>query len=159
MPYPWTALDILTAADLNAAFGTGIVSTGLGAWTSYTPTWTSSGTQPALGNGTLTGAYWKAGTAVLWRFSLTCGSTTTYGTGNYFISMPVAAVAVSTMPVCNSVIVDASAGLRMNRAGHLWTVTTALFTSEAGAAVTNASPMTWANTDTWNGLGWYQAAA
>lgn len=42
MAYPWSANDILTAADLNAAIGTGIVSTGLGAWTSFTPTLTQS---------------------------------------------------------------------------------------------------------------------
>lgn len=40
MAYPWSAHDILTAADLNAAFA----ATGPGAWTSWTPTWTQSAT-------------------------------------------------------------------------------------------------------------------
>lgn len=159
MSYPWSANDILTAADLNAAFATGVVSTGLGAWTAYTPAWTSSGTQPALGNGTLTGAYWKSGRAVLWRAALTAGSTTTYGTGNYFISLPVAAATIATLPTCNSVALDASTGTRFTRQGHLWTTTTVLFVSEAGASVTNTSPMTWANTDTWVMAGWYESAA
>lgn len=158
MAYPWTANDILTAADLNAAIGSGIVSTGLGAWTSYIPTWTSSGTAVSLGNGTITGAYAKVGRIVHWRFSLTMGSTTTYGTGNYFISLPTAALALSTLPLCNSVIVDTSAGTRYSRTGHLWTTTTALFGSEGGTIVGQLAPMTWANTDTWVGSGTYESA-
>jgi hypothetical protein len=43
MPYPWSAHDVLTASDLNAAIGTGIVTTGL-TLSSYTPTLTQSAT-------------------------------------------------------------------------------------------------------------------
>lgn len=41
--YPWSTNDILTAADLNAAIGTGIVSTGL-TLSTYTPVVTQSNT-------------------------------------------------------------------------------------------------------------------
>lgn len=44
MGYPWGTNDTLTAADLNAAIGTGIVSTGLGALTAWTPVITQSAT-------------------------------------------------------------------------------------------------------------------
>jgi hypothetical protein len=159
MAYPWTANDVLTAADLNAAIGTGIISTGLGAWTPYTPSWTGTTTNPALGNGTLTGAYWKAGRLVAWRFYLTVGSTTTFGTGNYLMSLPVAAAGTSYQPLCNSNITDVSAGTRFSRQGHLWTTTSAIFASEGGTLVTNLSPMTWANTDVWAGVGWYESAS
>jgi hypothetical protein len=67
-----------------------------GAWTSYTPAWTSSGTAPALGNGTLTGAYSQWGKVVNFRFDLTLGSTSTMGTGSYRFSLPVAAKSLST---------------------------------------------------------------
>jgi hypothetical protein len=42
MAYPWSSHDLLTASDLNAAFDTAVVSTGLTLDT-YTPTLTQSG--------------------------------------------------------------------------------------------------------------------
>jgi hypothetical protein len=58
------------------------------AWTDYTPAWTSSGTAPALGNGTIEGRYLHIGDMVMARFLLTIGSTSTNGSGDYRISMP-----------------------------------------------------------------------
>lgn len=60
------------------------------AWDSYTPAWTSTGTAPALGNGTLTGFYKQVGKTVHVRIVLTLGSTSTVGTGTYRLSLPVA---------------------------------------------------------------------
>jgi hypothetical protein len=60
-----------------------------GAWTSWTPTWTSSGTNPTLGNGALVGAYTTIGDLVIARFRLTLGGTTNEGTGNWRFSYPV----------------------------------------------------------------------
>jgi hypothetical protein len=62
-----------------------------GAWTSYTPTWTGSGSNPSLGNGTLTGRYSKVGRTVTVHINLIPGSTTTYGSGNYNWLLPFAA--------------------------------------------------------------------
>lgn len=62
---------------------------GLGAWTTYTPTWTSSGTAPTIGNGTLTGLYRLLDTSsmqIIIRFVM--GSTSNDGTGTYQLSMP-----------------------------------------------------------------------
>ncbi len=58
------------------------------AWQDYTPAWTSSGTQPSLGNGTIVGRYLHIGDMVMARFLLTIGSTSTNGSGDYRISMP-----------------------------------------------------------------------
>lgn len=60
-------------------------------WIPYTPVWTSSGTAPAIGNSTVTGAYQQFGKTVLGRISIVFGSTATYGTGNYYLSLPVTA--------------------------------------------------------------------
>jgi hypothetical protein len=60
-------------------------------WTAYTPTWTSSGTAPAIGNGTLQGSYLRVGKLVYGHIYWKAGSTTTYGTGLYFFSLPLAA--------------------------------------------------------------------
>jgi len=65
---------------------------GFGAWTPYTPSWTSTGTAPAIGNGTLTGAYVQIGKWVQFRIQVTFGSTTTFGTGGLQVSLPVTPV-------------------------------------------------------------------
>jgi hypothetical protein len=62
------------------------------ALTSYTPSWTAVTTNPAIGNGTIVGAYKQIGKMVFFRVSIAFGSTTTYGSGAYSISLPVAAV-------------------------------------------------------------------
>lgn len=64
-----------------------------GAWTAYTPSWTGSGTNPAIGNGTLAGRYARIGRMVFFTVDITAGSTTTFGTGFYRVSLPVTATA------------------------------------------------------------------
>jgi hypothetical protein len=81
---PFTAGQRVLASDLNTA-------TQQAAWTSYTPTWTSTGTAPVLGNGTLVGYYAKVGRLVTVKISLSSGSSTTFGTGNYIFSLPLSA--------------------------------------------------------------------
>lgn len=62
------------------------------AWTSYSPAWSSSGTAPALGNGTLVGRHRKLGRTVDVLIRLTWGSTTTGGTGEWRFTLPFAPV-------------------------------------------------------------------
>lgn len=57
-------------------------------WQSYTPAWTASGTQPSIGNGTLTGKYLRRGREVTVHARVLAGSTTTFGSGQYYVSMP-----------------------------------------------------------------------
>lgn len=67
------------------------------AWTAFTPTWTGVTANPALGNGSFTGtAYARVNKLVHFRIVLTMGSTTTYGTGQWIFTPPVAPVAVAT---------------------------------------------------------------
>ncbi len=62
------------------------------AWSSYAVAWSGSGgTQPSIGNGTLTGRYQKNGRAVHLQIYLAFGSTTTAGDGVFRFSLPVAA--------------------------------------------------------------------
>lgn len=60
-----------------------------GVWTDYTPTWASSGTQPAIGDGSILGRYVRIGDTIYAMGKLLAGSTTTYGTGTYTLSLPV----------------------------------------------------------------------
>lgn len=62
-----------------------------GAWTTFTPTWTGSVTNPVIGNGTLGGRYSKIGRTAFVRCWLYTGSTTTYGSGTYSFATPLTA--------------------------------------------------------------------
>lgn len=89
-PRTWVVGEVVTAAELNTEIRdqfTDILGTG----TSYTPVWASSGTAPAIGNGTLVGRYKLVGKRCTATFRLTAGSGTTYGTGVYNFSLPVQA--------------------------------------------------------------------
>ncbi|MFI9344918.1 hypothetical protein ACIG0D_27185 [Streptomyces sp. NPDC052773] len=88
-PRTWVVGEVVTAALQNQEIRDQFNSM-FAAWTSYTPTWTSS-TAPSLGNGTLVGRYMKIGRTVFVVIHLTTGSTTTYGSGSYNWSLPVTA--------------------------------------------------------------------
>ncbi len=60
------------------------------AWASYTPTWSSSGTQPVVNNGTIESRYTRVGDFWVWTGRLAIGGTTSIGTGVYSISSPIA---------------------------------------------------------------------
>lgn len=60
------------------------------AWQTYTPAWTAATTAPALGNGTITGRYTQIGKTVYVAVMLAAGTTTTFGSGVYKFSLPVA---------------------------------------------------------------------
>lgn len=55
---------------------------------SYTPTLTSGGTAPSLGNGNISGSYSRAGATTTIGGELNIGSTTSLGTGGLLISLP-----------------------------------------------------------------------
>jgi hypothetical protein len=116
----------------------------LGAWTTYTPTWTSSGTAVALGNGVLVGKYIQIGKTVHVRISLTMGSTTTFGTGFYQWLLPV--TAVSDIQAGSCLIRDTGT---TDRGATAYTISTTQVVAAAGTGgvVTNINPQTFANTD------------
>jgi len=121
-----------------------------GDWAAYTPAWTSSGTAPALGNGTIVGKFVQIGKTVAGRIFLTMGSTTTYGTGNYLFSLPVTANA-SEVGVSVSVAKGVDTGINeyVGIAAITTTTTLLIQTCASPAAVwTNTVPFTWGNTDT-----------
>lgn len=88
-PKTWIANVALSAAELNQHLRDNLKAIG-DPWQSYTPSWTSSGTNPSIGNGSIVGAYSQAGKLVNFRAQVTIGTTTTFGTGVYFLTTPVA---------------------------------------------------------------------
>lgn len=58
-------------------------------WAAYTPIWSSGGTPPAIGNGTLAGWWRRNGPNMQIRIEMLSGTTTTYGGANaYTFSIP-----------------------------------------------------------------------
>lgn len=57
---------------------------GPAAWTTYTPAWTASAGTPAIGNGSLTGAYYLIGRTMFFQIKLVAGTTTTFGTAGAY---------------------------------------------------------------------------
>lgn len=88
-PKTWTA-GPLTSSDMNVHVRDNLKAIG-DAWTSYGSgaSWTATGSNPSLGNGTWDGRYIQAGKLVVCSIVLTAGSTTTYGTGTYHLALPV----------------------------------------------------------------------
>lgn len=86
-PRTWVVGETVTAAMLNAEIRDQLNSM-FDVWTSFTPVWSSSGTAPAIGNGSIVGRYMKIGRTVHAVIRMTCGATTTYGTGSYSWTLP-----------------------------------------------------------------------
>jgi hypothetical protein len=86
----FTAGQVLTAAELNA----------IGTWTTYTPTFTTTGTAPSLGNGSITGTYTEVNKIVMGQIMFQAGNTTTYGSGVLLFSIPVTAAPFASFSVC-----------------------------------------------------------
>ena len=137
------------------------------AWTAYTPVWTGLGSNPVLGNGTLTGSFKQRGKIVDFRINLVTGSTTTYGSGGYNLTLPVTAKYsdVNTI-IGNGYVIDVSTGFYYQIVGDTGDgATKATFrtfvTSGANAylaGVGSTAPMTYATGDTIYFIGSYEAA-
>jgi hypothetical protein len=137
------------------------------AWTTYTPVWTASVTNPTLGNGILEGWFKQRGKIVDFRVNLVMGSTTAYGSGSYNLSLPVTAkhAAVNTI-IGNGYTIDNSAGgyyqIVIDTGDGNTKVAIRTFVSNATYAtlgtVGATIPFTYANADAILFIGSYEAA-
>ena len=92
--------QVLTAATMNSIGA---------AWETYVPAWTGSTTNPAIGNGFIEGLYCRIQKLVIVTGYIIPGSTTTYGSGTYRISLPITAKS-SNGSMGYAAVFDASAG-------------------------------------------------
>jgi hypothetical protein len=120
-----------------------------GIWTEYTPAWSSSGTQPSLGNGTLTGRYTQTGKTVTGIVEWQAGSTTTYGTGNWLFSVPVTARFADWLYTVGAVFGEDAGVSGFNGVAALNSSTVMIFYSPGtnATAWTNTYPTAWGNAD------------
>jgi hypothetical protein len=138
------------------------------AWTSYTPTWEAP-TPPAIGNGTITGAYKVIGKTCFVRGSITMGSTTTYGSGDWKIGLPVAAINAYAIQIPASLL-DGSGGTGwynalMNGAVALNTISSQIlanlppsFGGSTAGGISSIFPFTWGSGDELSFNGSYEIA-
>lgn len=83
-----TGSDLLVVESTGTTVYGPFTISGDSAWTTYTPSWTASGTAPAIGNGTLKGRYKRLGKWVVVNIFQKMGTTSTFGTGTYAWSLP-----------------------------------------------------------------------
>jgi hypothetical protein len=162
-PHVFVAGETVTAALLNVEINAAI--TGIqAAWNAHTPAWTASGTGPALGNGTLVGSYAQVGKTIRYRILLSFGSTTTFGTGTYSFTLPVAGAGGAG--IVHGVVrgfnsgVAIFAGFSLSNVGGT-TISAFLPTSGANCAVVQVGqlvPWTFKSGDTLALVGTYEAA-
>ena len=153
-------VDALVVGPSSIQTGTAITD-----WQSYTPTWTSTGTQPAIGNGSINGKYRRSGSNIELQVKITPGSTSTYGTGNYLISIPSGfTIDSSSYPGFTSFSDDritptgiwsiTDSGSAIYQVGHVCAASSTTFSFLIGAATTQTAtnwsttvPFTFGNGD------------
>ena len=125
----------------------GTVSGNVPAWT---PTWTSSGTAPAIGDATVLKDYIRNGNAVTLSFSVAFGASSTFGTGQYSFALPCAHVG-SAAAIGSAILIDSSTSNIYTASVYVGPAasTAQIYVTASGAttAVGAAVPFTWAQSD------------
>lgn len=134
--------------DSNSGLMAGYV--GATDWTNYTPVLTATTTNPTIGNGTINGRwkYLDRKTIALY-LKITFGSTSTYGSGTWYVSLPSGLVSANThMQLLIGCIMDNGVDWKL-AAGRINPASTTICpVPEGGSEVYSTSPMTWASGDT-----------
>ena len=114
----------------------------------YTPTWTTSGTAPILGNGTLTGRYTLSGRICTAQVEFDAGSTTTFGSGQFQFSLPFAASSATLRSHGVGRLSDAGSGFHIGQVELVPGSSNAvIYSNNAANPVQSNSPFTWASGD------------
>ncbi len=133
-----------------------VTDNGTGNWVTfprrtYTPSWTGSGGNPSLGDGTLYGTWSRDGNRVHVDIELTMGSTTTFGSGEWRFSLPVAPynAAGESMKVGAAFLYDnnvplINAGIALSNPALSYVK---LYANGGAAEITPTTPWTWAQND------------
>ena len=124
---------------------------------SYTPSWACSVSAPSLGNGSLIARYIKIGQLVCYELELVAGTTTAFGSGQWFFTLPLAAnVTNLTANALKGIGFDTSSGNMVLLAGDVnsavvtnQTINVYYAAASPGAltVLQSTAPWTWANGD------------
>lgn len=160
-PRTWSTGETVTPALMNSDTRDPIKALS-DAMTSYSPSWTAATSNPAIGNGTITGAYTRVGKFVQFWAAVTMGSTTTYGSGQWRLTLP----ATPTGQLWNFVVTYRDDSLAARYSGNaIWSTSgyvelfaPATTAGNADRSVSSTVPFTWANLDNVFVHGTYSAA-
>ena len=128
-------------------------------WEQYVPSWYGSISNPSLGNGTIYGAFRRLGSVGHLRGVITMGSTTTYGSGEWNITMPAgwsASGIITNGYQVGNVLMVPTAGSAYS--GFCWaapgsTVLRLVTNASVPASITASAPAAWtASASNW--LAW-----
>jgi hypothetical protein len=127
--------------------------------TPFTPTWTAATTNPVIGNGGITGGYFRVDNLVNFYMLLTFGTTTTAGLGAWSFTLPVPVTNGATNLGFYAQALDSGVAWYLNgfceglTAGSL---TKYFVYTSAAAQYSPTVPFTWGNGDVLYVTGTYQ---
>jgi hypothetical protein len=141
--------------NLASLEGLGVTITGEGSLNSitryggtYTPVWTGSTSDPLIGNGTVEGFYTREGRTVTATATITMGSTTTYGSGLWRVSLPFTSFASNPKAIGAVYMSDTGTIYRVGVAVLDGGSDSVYFLPDSGTDfVKSTVPFTWASTD------------
>lgn len=118
------------------------------AWTSYTPAWTASTSNPSIGNGTLSGAYTTRGKLGFASIDILFNSTTNAGSGIYSFGLPSGwAISATSRAYGYSLSRDQSAASHAVGIPTYATATTVDLRGHGINQYSSSSPFSWATGD------------
>jgi hypothetical protein len=154
-----TASYVLNAVSSSVSATASYVTPYEGSWLSYTPVWTAASSNPAINNGTIEGYYKVIGKTCFVRGNIAMGSSTTFGAGEWYVSMPFTASHADAILMTVTLLDNSSAWYNAIMAGAR-----AGFNTKAPIQYVNivngtandvnaTAPFTWTTSDRfiWNG--------
>lgn len=111
--------------------------------TFFTPTWTSTGTAPSFGDATVTCSYTRRANYVRAEYYIFFGSTSTFGSGVYKFSLPVA-TQVGSADFVGACYAEGYVGVARTIISN---GEDAVYVYFENSAMSNSTPVTWASGD------------
>jgi hypothetical protein len=153
--------DVIVSGSLRSSgnvFISGSTNAINTSWNSYTPVWTAASSNPVIGNGSIEGWYKVIGKTCFVRGNIVMGTTTTFGSGEWYVSMPFTASHADAILMSANLLDNTSAWYNAvvngARAGFNYKAPLQYQAVSGTANDVNATqPFTWASTDRflWNG--------
>jgi hypothetical protein len=115
----------------------------------YTPTWTAGTTNPAIGNGSLSGFFIRKGQTITATIGVAMGSTTTYGAGEYSFAIPITSAASSIAYVGSVWALNSGVAYRIGTAIIVpGSTSVSVYFDNGSTSMSPTQPHTWKNGDT-----------
>lgn len=152
--------SLANAAITSPSYSKTITPNGFPQWFNFSTTWTGSGGNPSLGNGTQVSRFSLTGKTAFVKIRIVFGSTTTGGTGTYRFTLPTDAN--STVQSADQIAIGTWHGADANAGPDLYagfvrihatssaTIEMIHYSSTSNGrhvATTATAPFTWGNTD------------